>query len=64
MPKKRRAARLTARPMSIRIPADLRERIDALTVRIGTQSGVLRLALLEGVKVLERRYEDVAKPED
>ena len=56
MPKKRKAARPTARPMSIRIPADLRERIDALTVRIGTQSGVLRLALLEGVKVLERRY--------
>jgi predicted DNA-binding protein len=56
MPKKPKAARLTARPTSVRIPADLRERIDALTVRIGTQSGVLRLALIEGVKVLERRY--------
>jgi predicted DNA-binding protein len=56
MPKKPKAARLTARPMSIRIPADLRDRIDALVPQIGTQSAVLRLALLEGIKVLERRY--------
>lgn len=56
MPKKPKAARLTEKPMSIRIPADLRDRIDALTPQIGTQSAVLRLALLEGVKVLERRY--------
>jgi len=56
MPKKPKAARLTEKPMSIRIPADLRHRIDALTPQIGTQSAVLRLALLEGVKVLERRY--------
>jgi len=56
MPKKPKAARLTDKPMSIRIPTDLRDRIDALTLQIGTQSTVLRLALLEGVKVLERRY--------
>lgn len=56
MPKKPKAARLTEKPMSIRIPADLRDRIDALTSHLGTQSAVLRLALLEGVKVLERRY--------
>jgi len=30
MPKKPKAARLTDKPMSIRIPADLRDRIDAL----------------------------------
>lgn len=58
MPKKHKRARLTEQPMSIRIPADLRERIDALTAQIGTLSAVLRLALLEGVKVLERRYRD------
>jgi predicted DNA-binding protein len=56
MPKKPKTARLTDKPMSIRIPTDLRDRIDALTLQIGTQSAVLRLALLEGVKVLERRY--------
>lgn len=56
MPKKQKTGRLTDQPMSIRIPADLRDRIDALTPQIGTQSAVLRLALLEGVKVLERRY--------
>ena len=56
MPKNPKAARLTDKPMSIRIPTDLRNRIDALTLRMGTQSTVLRLALLEGVKVLERRY--------
>jgi predicted DNA-binding protein len=56
MRKKAKTTRLTDQPMSIRIPADLRERIDALTRRFGTQSAVLRLALLEGVKVLERRY--------
>jgi hypothetical protein len=56
MPKKPKAARLTDKPMSIGIPADLRDRIDALAPQIGTQSAVLRLALLEGVKVLERRY--------
>jgi len=56
MPKKPSKARLTDQPMSIRIPADLRDRVDALTPQIGTQSAVLRLALLEGMKVLERRY--------
>jgi hypothetical protein len=56
MPTKTKATRLTDQPMSIRISADLRERVDALIPQIGTQSGVLRLALLEGVKVLERRY--------
>lgn len=58
MPKKPKTARLTEKPMSIRIPADLRDRVDALTEPIGTQSAVLRLALLEGVKVLERRYSE------
>ena len=58
MPKKSERARLTEQPMSIRIPADLRERVDALTPQIGTLSSVLRLALLEGIKVLERRYRD------
>ena len=56
MPKNPKAARLTDTPMSIRIPPDLRERIDALTLKLGTQSAVLRVALLEGVRVLERRY--------
>ncbi|MFI5399303.1 MAG: hypothetical protein ACHQ9S_27555 [Candidatus Binatia bacterium] len=58
MPKKPKQNRLTEQPMSIRIPADLRDRIDVLTAQIGTLSSVLRLALLEGVKVLERRYRD------
>jgi predicted DNA-binding protein len=56
MPRRPRTTRLTDHPMSLRIPADLRDRIEALTPQIGTQSAVLRLALLEGVKVLERRY--------
>jgi predicted DNA-binding protein len=56
MRKKPKTMRLTDQPMSLRIPPDLRERIDALTPRIGTLSAVLRLALLDGVKVLERRY--------
>jgi len=56
MPKKPKAARLTDTPMSLRLPPELRERIAALTLKMGTQSAVLRVALLEGVRVLERRY--------
>ncbi len=42
--------------MSIRLPPELQARVAALVPQMGTQSAVLRVALIEGLKVLERRY--------
>jgi predicted DNA-binding protein len=55
-PKKAKRDRLTEFPTTIRLPADLRERVEALIPKIGSKSTVLRLAVAEGVRALERRY--------
>ncbi len=47
---------LSDNPMQVRLPPELRQRIEALAPKIGTQSAVLRLALMEGLKILEERY--------
>lgn len=60
--------RLTESPIALRLPADLLARVDGLVDPVAadadtatllggvTRSAVLRYALLEGVKTLERRY--------
>jgi predicted DNA-binding protein len=48
--------RLTDYPTTIRLPADLRERLEALIPKVGPKSTVLRLAIAEGIRALERRY--------
>ena len=58
MPKKPKPPQLTSNPISVRVPPALRERIDALAPYVGTQAAAIRIALLEGVRVLERRYKD------
>jgi predicted DNA-binding protein len=56
MPRKPKSERLTEYPSTVRLPADLRERVEALIPKIGSKSTVLRLAVAEGVRALERRY--------
>ena len=63
-----KAAKVTEAPVSLRIPAGLQDRIDALLPKINadvdqatvmggvTRSSVIRFALVEGVKALEKRY--------
>jgi len=65
---KKKAGALTESPLTLRIPAELLERIDALLPKVAadsdtatmlggvTRSAVVRYALLEGVKGLERRH--------
>ena len=47
------ADKLSAHPLSLRLPAALIERIDALVSRYGTRATVVRAALLKGVRALE-----------
>ena len=54
--RKPKRERLTEYPTTIRLPADLRERVDALVPKVGPKSSVLRLAVAEGVRALERRF--------
>jgi hypothetical protein len=68
MKKRRKAERLSESPVTIRLPAELLERVDALVPKVAadsdvatmlggvSKSGVIRYALLEGVKVLEKRH--------
>lgn len=56
MPRKPKRERLTEYPTTIRLPADLRERVEGLIPKIGSKSTVLRLAVAEGIRALERRY--------
>jgi hypothetical protein len=62
-----RLRRLGERPVTLRLPPDLLERAERLLPGLGrdprlsalaslSRSQVLRLALLEGLQVLERRY--------
>jgi len=65
--------RMTDSPVALRLPADLLQRIDALVPLVAgdtdiatllggvTRSAVVRYALLEGVKVLEKRYREALK---
>lgn len=73
MTKKRphKLKRMTDAPVALRLPAELLERIDALMPMVAgdsdtatmlggvTRSAVIRYALLEGVRLLERRYRKV-----
>jgi hypothetical protein len=64
---------MTDSPVALRLPADLLQRIDALVPLVAgdtdvatllggvTRSAVVRYALLEGVKVLEKRYREAAR---
>jgi hypothetical protein len=68
MKKRRKTDRLTESPVTLRLPAELLRRIDALVPVVSedsdtatmlggvSRSAVLRYALLEGVKSLERHY--------
>jgi len=56
--RKPRDERLTEYPLTARVPADLNARLESLVPILGTKSVVMRLALLEGVRVLERRHRD------
>jgi hypothetical protein len=70
MKKRRKTERLTESPVTLRLPTDLLKRIDALMPLVAadsdtatmlggvSRSAVLRYALLEGVKTLEKRYRD------
>jgi len=53
--RKAKRERLTEYPTTIRLPAELRERVEALIPKIGPKSTVLRLAVAEGIRALERR---------
>jgi hypothetical protein len=56
MPKKPKKERMTEYPVQVRLTPELHRRMTALVPKVGTRSTVLRLALLEGLKVLERRW--------
>jgi hypothetical protein len=68
MKKRRKVERLSESPVTLRLPAELLERIDALVPKVAadsdvatmlggvSKSAVIRYALLEGVKVLEKRH--------
>ena len=65
---KSKTDKLTDNPIALRMPKALQDRIDALVPKIkadsnvatmlggGSRSAVIRYALLEGVKALEKRY--------
>lgn len=55
MPTKPKKAKLTAHVIPVRLPHDLFARVHALAAVHGTQSTVLRAAIAEGVRILERR---------
>lgn len=52
-PPKKAADKLSEHPVSLRLPAELLARIDALVSRFGTRATVVRAALLKGVRALE-----------
>jgi predicted DNA-binding protein len=54
--RKSKRERLTDFPTTIRLPKELRARVEALVPKLGAKSVVLRLAVAEGVRALERRY--------
>lgn len=68
MKKRRKTERLTESPVTLRLPAELLKRLDALVPLVAddsdtatmlggvSRSAVLRFAMLEGVKALEKRY--------
>ncbi|MGD0947039.1 MAG: hypothetical protein ABSA52_06385 [Candidatus Binatia bacterium] len=70
MKRRRKTERLTESPVTLRLPADLLKGIDGLVPAVAadgdtatmlggvSRSAVLRFALLEGVKSLEKRYRD------
>ena len=61
-------AALSESPITLRLPTDILERLDAVAPAIGkdsdtaallggvSRSSVVRLAIVEGLRVLERRY--------
>lgn len=65
---KGKSSALTETPLSLRIPVDLLERIDALVPKVAadsnvatmlggvSRSAVVRYALIEGIKKLETRH--------
>lgn len=65
--KRNTTGQLPERPLTLRLPVELVRRIDDLLPHVGadlsyatlgrvSRSQVLRIALLEGVKLLQRRY--------
>ncbi len=57
MPKnpKQVPVQLTEHPVAVRLPPELLARVEALVRLYGTQSAVIRVALIEGLRILERR---------
>jgi hypothetical protein len=70
MRKRAKASPLSESPVTLRLPAELLKRIDALVPQVAadsdvatmlggvSRSAVIRYALLEGVKALERRHRE------
>lgn len=52
-PPKAPADKLSAHPVTLRLPPALLERIEALVERYGTRATVVRVALVKGVRALE-----------
>jgi hypothetical protein len=54
--RKTKAERLSEYPVPVRLSAELHASVMALVPKIGTKSAVVRLALTEGLKILQDRY--------
>lgn len=52
-----KADKFLEHPLTLRLSAKLLERVDTLVAVYGTRATVLRAAIVEGVRVLERKRE-------
>jgi len=49
-------------PTTVRVPGDLRERLEPLIPKVGPKSTVLKLAVAEGTRASEQRYSNLLMP--
>lgn len=75
-PRATKMQRLGETPVTLRLPVDLVARVDALLALVAqdsdtatllggvSRSAVLRLVIVEGMRMLERRYRAIDRPAD